>query len=294
LVVNSATADSHLQVVGANSPSIRIDNAGSGGTQRFVFGLATATNNFIQGATAGEFCISTQSAGNMLFGMWQTTNASEVMRITTANNLLIGSTIDSGQRLQVNGVSRFRDQIILDAASANYPLINFNINNVNKWQIFTDPINDDLVINQGTNRFYFLQNGNSTFGTNLYISPRSFKFSVIDNISTQYTTTTQQTVQRLFNITQTASSQNTSCCLSFQVSPDGSASNPIANIGVVSETYGTNDAAFVICTRSATGVLERLRVKSTGVLNLSSIPTSSAGLSSGDIWSNLGILNIVP
>ena len=33
LVVNSATADAHLQIVGANAPSIRIDNAGSGGTQ---------------------------------------------------------------------------------------------------------------------------------------------------------------------------------------------------------------------------------------------------------------------
>jgi hypothetical protein len=103
LVVNSATADAHLQIVGANSPSIRIDNAGSGGTQRFVFGLATATNNFIQGAAAGEFCISTQSAGNMLFGMWQTINASEVMRITTANNLLVGLIVDGGQRLQVGG-----------------------------------------------------------------------------------------------------------------------------------------------------------------------------------------------
>jgi len=103
LVVNSATADNHLQIVGANSPSIRIDNAGSGGTQRFVFGLATATNNFIQGATAGEFCISTQSSGAMLFGMWQTTNASEVMRINTTNNLLIGTTIDNSKKLQVNG-----------------------------------------------------------------------------------------------------------------------------------------------------------------------------------------------
>lgn len=90
-VINSDTADAHLQIVGANSPSIRIDNAGSGGTQRFVFGLATATNNFIQGSTAGQFCISTQSAGDLLFGMWQSTNATEVMRITTTNNLQIGS-----------------------------------------------------------------------------------------------------------------------------------------------------------------------------------------------------------
>ena len=120
LIVNSATADAHLQIVGANSPSIRIDNAGSGGTQRFVFGLATATNNFIQGATAGEFCISTQSAGNMLFGMWQTTNASEVMRITTSNNLLIGSSVDNGNRFQVTGTSYFSSSLGIGITSPAY------------------------------------------------------------------------------------------------------------------------------------------------------------------------------
>jgi hypothetical protein len=117
LVVNSATADAHLQVVGANSPSIRIDNAGSGGTQRFVFGLATATNNFIQGATAGQFCISTQSAGNMLFGMWQTINASEVMRITTSNNLVIGSTTDSGERFQNTGTAKITGNTFITAGN---------------------------------------------------------------------------------------------------------------------------------------------------------------------------------
>lgn len=118
LVVNSSTADNHLQVVGANSPSIRIDNAGSGGTQRFVFGLATATNNFIQGATAGQFCISTQSAGNMLFGMWQTINASEVMRITTANNLLVGSTSDNGARFQITGTSTFSSNVSINGENS--------------------------------------------------------------------------------------------------------------------------------------------------------------------------------
>jgi hypothetical protein len=106
LVVNSATADAHLQIVGANSPSIRIDNAGSGGTQRFVFGLATATDNFIQGSSAGQFCISTQSSGAMLFGMWQTTNATEAMRISTANNLIIGGTADTTEKLQVIGAAK--------------------------------------------------------------------------------------------------------------------------------------------------------------------------------------------
>jgi hypothetical protein len=119
LVVNSATADAHLQIVGANAPSIRIDNAGSGGTQRFVFGLATATNNFIQGATAGQFCISTQSSGAMLFGMWQTVNATEAMRITTANNLIVGSSTDNGNRFQVAGTSTFSQDIAISGSTGS-------------------------------------------------------------------------------------------------------------------------------------------------------------------------------
>ena len=117
LVVNSATADTHLQIVGANAPSIRIDNAGSGGTQRFVFGLATATNNFIQGATAGQFCISTQSSGAILFGMWQTINATEAFRVSTANNLIVGSSVDNGDRFQVTGAGTFSSTIRSNATN---------------------------------------------------------------------------------------------------------------------------------------------------------------------------------
>jgi hypothetical protein len=103
LTINNSSTDAHLQVVGASQPSIRIDNAGIGATQRFVMGLATATNNFIQGATAGDICISTASANPLLFGMWGTINASEAMRITTSRNLLIGSITDLGYKLYVNG-----------------------------------------------------------------------------------------------------------------------------------------------------------------------------------------------
>jgi hypothetical protein len=43
----------------------------------------------------------------MVFGMWQTSTASEVMRITTSNNLLINKTTDGGQKLQVSGKVNF-------------------------------------------------------------------------------------------------------------------------------------------------------------------------------------------
>jgi hypothetical protein len=38
---------------------------------------------------------------------------------------------------------------------------------------------------------------------------------------------------------------------------------------------------------------ERMRIKSTGVINMSSVPTSAAGLSAGDIWNDAGTLKIV-
>ena len=99
----TGSGDNMLNVWGATAPSIRLDNAASGATQRFVLGLATATNNFIQGASAGDVCITTATASPIVFGMWQTSTASEVMRITTSNNLLVGTTVDNGQKLQVSG-----------------------------------------------------------------------------------------------------------------------------------------------------------------------------------------------
>lgn len=104
LQVTSSTGDSHLLVWGASAPSIRIDNAGSSATQRFVLGLATATNNFITGAVAGDICMTTQSSNPLLFGA----NALEVMRITTSRNLLIGTATDYGEKLVVDGTTRLR------------------------------------------------------------------------------------------------------------------------------------------------------------------------------------------
>jgi len=117
LIVGSSTADNGIQIFGANSPSLRIDNAQSGGTQRFIIGLATSTNNFIQGAIASDFCITTASSGAILFGMWQSINASEVMRISTASNLIVGSTTDNGNRFQVTGAATISSSVT--AASFN-------------------------------------------------------------------------------------------------------------------------------------------------------------------------------
>lgn len=49
------------------------------------------------------------------------------------------------------------------------------------------------------------------------------------------------------------------------------------------------DNAIKLQTNSTT----RMTIKADGKINISSLPTSSAGLSSGDLWNNLGIINIV-
>jgi len=108
--ITSASGDSMLNVWGATAPSIRIDNAASAATRRFVIGLATATNNFIQGAVANDACITTASSNPLLFGMWQTSSAAEVMRISTALNLQIGSVTDTGEKFQLTGSIRINGQ----------------------------------------------------------------------------------------------------------------------------------------------------------------------------------------
>jgi hypothetical protein len=110
LQVTNSSGDDHLRIWGSTAPSLRIDNAVSAATQRFVLGLSTATNNFIQGSTSGDICIATASANPLLFGMWQTTSATEVQRISTALNVLIGSATDTGEKFQLTGSIRVNGQ----------------------------------------------------------------------------------------------------------------------------------------------------------------------------------------
>jgi len=107
LVVSSATADNGVQIVGASAPSLRLDDAVTGATKRAGLGISTATNNFIQGSADRDFCIfnSSTTASPILFGIYNGTNTQEAARISTSRNLLIGTTTDAGQKLQVTGTA---------------------------------------------------------------------------------------------------------------------------------------------------------------------------------------------
>jgi hypothetical protein len=310
LVVNSATADNHLQVVGANSPSIRIDNAGSGGTQRFAIGNATATNNFIQGSVAGDFCITTASAGPLLFGMWQTTNASEVMRITTANNLVVGSTTDNGNRLQVNGNISVNN-LVKFAPSSGFTQIgvsgsDFNIYNGTATEI-------RLTINNSGNLAVGI--APSAWGSGLRTIDIGFGSALVNPNSftaTWLSSNCYYTTQWLYKNTAPASYyEQASGAHAWFVAPSGTAGNPITfnqamnlnnsgslQIGVLSgsgakvfiydnrsNSSATDEAALFIrqdgsnaiqtWAANSGGVVERMRINSNGNLLLGT--TTDAG-----------------
>ena len=65
---------------------------------------------------------------------------------------------------------------------------------------------------------------------------------------------------------------------------------PSATVDIKGDSTASSDLALKVANSSNTSLLE---VKNNGVINASNLPTSSAGLSSGDIWNNSGVLNIV-
>jgi hypothetical protein len=65
--------------------------------------------------------------------------------------------------------------------------------------------------------------------------------------------------------------------------------------GILNGPNSNSGADLVFGTPSNdTNGVDRFKIKASGVLNIVSIPTSAAGLVSGDIYSNLGVLTIVP
>jgi len=119
VVIENNTGDQQLQIVSTTAPSIRIDNAQTGATKRAGLGISTAANNFIQGSVDRDFCIfnGSTTASPMLFGIYDAglSNTQEAARISAARNFIIGSSIDNGNKLQINGNV---------AASGNYQGVN--------------------------------------------------------------------------------------------------------------------------------------------------------------------------
>jgi hypothetical protein len=135
LEVYSATADNHLRLSGT-APSVSMGEAITGAIYQAKFGLATASGQYAAGAAAGDFVIISQT-GNTIWA----TSGGEKMRLTPGGNLLIGTTTDSGYKLDVTGTGRFTGNV---GIGSTYTAVAFNIS-------YTSASNDAIrMINTAT------------------------------------------------------------------------------------------------------------------------------------------------
>jgi hypothetical protein len=90
-------------------------------------------------------------------------------------------------------------------------------------------------------------------------------------------------------------STNTEVRLAFAANTNNDiATNRYSYISALN-TSGSNGQALLFATNeTGNSAVERMRIKSSGIINLSNVPSSSAGLSSGDIYKTVaGVLMIV-
>ena len=182
LVVESATSDNGIQIVGANAPSLRIDSAATGPTKRIGLGISTGVNNFIQGSVDRDMCIfnGSTTASPILFGIYDTTNVQEAARISPARNLIVGKTTDSGERLQISGTA-----LITSSTTINGDILS--------TRSVVGGLNEIAVINTATSgasgsrvRISTAFNGGTTLGDALtqFTDNNNFNWSIGSGVTT--------------------------------------------------------------------------------------------------------------
>lgn len=322
LVVASSIGDNGVQIVGATSPSLRIDNLASGATKRIGLGIATAVNNFIQNSQNLDMCIfngSTSAAGNMLFGIYDTglANVQEAARISAARNFLIGTITDAGQKLQVSGTA------LITGATTFSSSITVNGLFTAQGGVSAAPSTSGTTINgsavikpsDGSNAIIMGAYGTAPYGN--WIQSQSTSglgttFPLIlqpngGNVLIGTTTDAGQKLQvigtsSLFSTSDAAgiiaNSTNTNAgYISLQKS--GVSYGYIGSAYHLATPAGGNTDLGLACLQSiiistGTNLDQRIKIKNTGIINLINIPTSAAGLVSGDIYRTANVLNIVP
>ena len=311
VVIENNAGDQQLQIVSTTAPSLRIDNLQTGATKRAGLGLSTTVNNFIQGSVDRDFCVfnSSTTASPILFGIYDAglTNTQEAARISAARNFLIGSTTDNGSKFQVTGTARITGNTYISA--------NLGVGTIapgDKLEV-TGNLRSSYSIDP-TQYSYLAYDGLYSVNTDLYIYAPTSKFISFysgGQESARFTatrnfligTTTDVGAKLVVN----GSTQLGSSTVYLNTGNDASG-NYIETVGNTSNTrairiQGINNAGTAYsAVKIASGISKiqlqiddviKMEVKS-NTINISSIPTSSAGLVSGDIYSNAGILTIVP
>jgi hypothetical protein len=232
----------------------------------------------------------------MLFGMWQTTNASEVMRITTTNNLLIGTTTDGGFRLSVNGTTNLSNTLTIGPLGASTAGVQITGNDQSNTRIkITNTGGSSFSVvtgNPGASNNGFAIFDETAAATRLYISTAG-------NLLVGTTTDNGTKLQNNGNFCTGNEIYGFTTSSFLRISGGGSnvGGASVLMFGEASSTTPGRIAVSAVGTQPIEfygGGALRFSIKSNGTLNCNNMPTSAAGLVTGDIYSNLGVLTIIP
>jgi hypothetical protein len=272
--------------------------------------------NFADGLTGGELYRGVITYNHASDSMYFYTLSNERLRITSGGELLINTTSDAGDyKLQVNGniyisgrgnYPNIGNVLNLDTYTSNQDkgITNFyqaqNFPTSNSYTRIFDIVSNGDATGGGAIRF-LTSAGNSAPASSMYISPSG---SVgINTTSPAYKLDVNGGIYGK-GLTADSDGGVGNALYAYNQVLSGSSTNALIQLATTWNTTGNADAIVLDVTNTASGASSRLldlkvggssifKVQRNGRINASSLPTSSVGLSSGDIWNDGGTLKIV-
>jgi hypothetical protein len=283
VVINTSPTDNgaKLQITKGQDISLSLRSGASGDftyaaigrtSDEFAIGVAGAANQFFTGSLAGDATIKALGTNNrILLGYG---NGVPAITISSANNVIIGSTTDAGQRLQIITTGASNYLRIQTENNASYDCANF----------FTDGVNSVYA------------------GMMRATSGLTGAFSIYTGGNIRFNVTSGGSVGINNSIPMNSNWGNDTS--TKQLSIDAS-SYAVINLQGSTRKYsmGVGDGNFYMCydntanrhnivVSSGGNVLIGTTTAGSSKLRIVGLPTSAAGLSSGDVYNLSGVLMI--
>jgi hypothetical protein len=232
-----------------------------------------------------------------------------------AANVLIGTSVDSGQKLIVNGTCRINGQVnifdttqssssstgclVLDGGLGLAKNIFSNGNIISNGGTLAALNGGSIeVYNSGSSNYFDIKSVSGNFALRTNVGVGAVNALTVTSTGNLLVGTTTDAGQKL-QVTGTAyiSSSLGIGVLTASRPLDVNGTVRIADGaslewgGISTGIAGSSATNFILL---VTNSLTRMTIKATGVINLSNVPSTSVGLVSGDIFQTSGVLNIVP
>jgi hypothetical protein len=238
-----------------------------------------------------DWQIYNTSGGSLAFNNYTT----DFLSITSVGNVGIGTTMPA-YKLDVNrsSLGTIAQFIANDGTYNPRLLINGTADGLQLFATFST-VADALMFGTGnTEKMRITSGGNVGIGTTSPV----FQLDVLGSIplrlvSNSNATTSTYGASQIFRESNTVGN---GVGIAFGMYNSSNANTETGYIGTIitTNTSSSERGDLVFCTTdNGTSRNIRLRIKSNGTINLSNVPTSAVGLSSGDIYSSAGVLMIV-